>query len=143
LTIALDAAGAKPSSTAMHRRHPLVLVTFAVAAVMVGACGGPSAPVDAGPFTGAEAVVKAVNIAYDPVAISLPTGVPLRLVLDNRDNGVPHDIKVLQGDQGLGQSPVVTGPAMTEVRVGPLSPGTYQYQCTVHPNMLGTLTITP
>ena len=37
----------------------------------------------------------------------------------------------------------MTGPATTEVRFGPLPPATYQFMCTVHPNMLGTLTVTP
>ena len=37
----------------------------------------------------------------------------------------------------------MTGPATTEVRFGPLAPGDYQFMCTVHPNMLGTLTVTP
>ena len=37
----------------------------------------------------------------------------------------------------------MTGPATTEVRFGPLVPGSYQFMCTVHPNMLGTLTVTP
>jgi plastocyanin len=124
----------------VHRRRLLVLP---VLALLVAACGGPPAPVDAGPFTGEEATVRAVNIAYDPVAISLPSGIPLRLVLDNRDNGVPHDIKVLQGDKSFGQSPVVTGPATTEVRFGPLPAASYQYMCTVHPNMTGTLVVTP
>jgi plastocyanin len=64
-------------------------------------------------------------------------------VLDNRDAGVPHDIKVFQGGTTIGQSPAVTGPATTEVRIGPLAPGSYQFMCTVHPNMLGTLTVTP
>ena len=125
----------------MYRRNPVVLV--AIAAFVVGACGGPSAPADAAPFTGKEATVAAVNIAYDPVEVSLPTGFPLRLVLDYRDNGVLDRIKVLQGDQSFGQSPVVTGPATTEVRFGPLPPATYQFMCTVHPNMQGTLTVTP
>ncbi len=125
----------------MHDRRPVVLPLLV--ALVLAACGGPSAPVDAGPFTGKEAAVKAVNLAYDPVEVSLPTGVPLRLVLDNRDNGVPHDIKVLQGDQSLGQSPVVTGPATTEVRFGPLAPASYQFMCTVHPTMTGTLIVTP
>ena len=111
--------------------------------MIVGACGGSNAPVDAAPFTGKEATVAAVNISFDPVEVTLPTGMPLRIVLDNKDNGVPHDIKVFQGGTTIAQSPIVTGPATTEVRFGPLAPGAYQFMCTVHPNMQGTLTITP
>jgi plastocyanin len=37
----------------------------------------------------------------------------------------------------------VSGPATTEVRFGPLAPARYQFTCEVHPNMLGTLIVTP
>jgi plastocyanin len=105
-------------------------------------CGGGSAAT-LGPFSGAEVTVQAVDIQFEPGEIQLPAGQPLRIVLDNRDAGVPHDIGVRQDGRDLGTSPIVTGLAMTEVRFGPLEPGTYQYVCTVHPSMTGTLTIVP
>ena len=111
-----------------------------VAGLLVAACS--PAP-DAAPFVGKEAVVQAINVTFDPVEITLPTGAPLRIVLDNRDAGVPHDVKVFQGNTNIAQSPVVTGPATTEVRFGPLAPARYQFMCTVHPTMLGTLIVTP
>lgn len=98
---------------------------------------------DAAPFVGKGAVVQAINVTFDPVEITLPTGAPLRIVLDNRDSGVPHDVRVFQGDTSIAQSPVVTGPATTEVRFGPLAPARYQFACTVHPTMLGTVIVTP
>ena len=73
-------------------------MAIAASAAIVGACGDRPRP-STRPFTGKEATVTAVNIAYDPVEVSLPTGVPLRLVLDNRDNGVPARHQGLQGDQ--------------------------------------------
>lgn len=115
---------------------------LAVALVLaLGACGGgPAATI--GPFSGAEATVRAVNIQFETTAIELPAGQPLRLVLDNQDAGVPHDVSIRQGGQELARSAIVSGPAMTEVRFGPLEPGSYQFACTVHPAMTGTLTIT-
>ncbi len=110
-----------------------------VAAMLLAAC---SAAPDVAPFVGKGAAVQAINVTFDPMEITLPTGVPLRIVLDNRDSGVPHDVKVFQGDTSIAQSPVVTGPATTEVRFGPLAPARYQFTCTVHPNMLGTLIVT-
>lgn len=111
-----------------------------VAVLLVAGCG--PAP-DAAPFIGKGAVVQAINVTFEPVEITLPTGAPLRIVLDNRDTGVPHDVKVFQGDTNIAQSPVVTGPATTEVRFGPLAPARYQFMCTVHPTMLGSVIVTP
>ena len=127
----------------VRARAMAAVVAVIAGSLLVAACGGPSAPVDAAPFTGKEATVVAVNISYDPDEVKLPAGFPLRIVLDNRDGGVPHDIKVFQGGTTIAQSPIVTGPATSEVRFGPLAPGDYQFMCTVHPNMLGTLTVTP
>ena len=66
--------------------------------------------------------MTAVNIAFDPAELALPAGGPLRIVLDNQDSGVPHNVKVFLGDREIAKSPIVTGPATTEVRFGPLPP---------------------
>ena len=121
----------------MHVRQSAAL---ALATLLLAACG--STP-DAGPFAGKSADVTAVNVAFDPAEITLPTGVPLRIVLDNQDVGVPHNVRVFTGDQEIAKSPTVSGPATTEVRFGPLAPARYQFTCEVHPNMLGTLIVTP
>ena len=36
---------------------------------------------------------------------------------------------------------VVTGPAETDYNVPALAAGTYQFMCTIHPSMTGTLTV--
>ncbi len=123
----------------MRVRRPLRVLGVLSALAIAGGCA--AAPPDAGPFGGPSATVRAVSVSYDPGEISLPGGVQVRIVLDNQDSGVPHDVRVIQGDRVFGTSPVVTGPATTEVRFGPLTPARYQYVCTVHPNMIGTLVI--
>ena len=122
-----------------RRRATLALGIAASAAI----AGCSSASTDALPFVGQTATVMAVNIAFDPVELALPAGGPLRIVLDNQDSGVPHNVKVFLGDREIAKSPAVTGPATTEVRFGPLPPASYQFICEVHPNMLGTLVVTP
>jgi plastocyanin len=126
------------------QRIGLLLLTGLLVATLVAGCGpaGPASTVDAS-FDGAQATVRAVNVAFQPTEISLPSGTPLRIILDNRDAGVPHDIKVIQGDREFGRSATITGPGQTEVRFGPLPAGSYQFVCVVHPGMTGTLTITP
>jgi plastocyanin len=126
----------------MHGRGASTTRAALVASLVlaVGACSTP-APVDPN-FDGAQVTVTAINITYQPTEVTLPSGTPLRIILDNKDSGVPHDIRVFQGDHEIARSPTIAGPAQTEVRFGPLAPARYQFQCTIHPSMLGTLIIT-
>ena len=119
------------------------LATVAFAVIATAALSGCGSTPDPLPFVGQTADVRAVNIEFEPVELTLPAGPSLRIVLDNQDSGVPHNVKVLAGDREIAKSPVVTGPATTEVRFGPLPPARYQFICEIHPNMLGTLTVTP
>lgn len=123
------------------RRTMLVALACALTVALAGACeaGSPVQP----PFVGASVVVQAANIAFAPTEITLPAGTPLRIVLDNQDAGIPHDIRVFQGDREIAKSATVSGPAQTEVRFGPLPAARYQFACDVHPSMVGTLIVTP
>ena len=118
---------------------PLALSMLAAGCSASGASGGGVAA----SFDGATATVEAVNIQFEPDTITLPAGQPLRIILDNQDAGVPHDVHVFQGDTDVATSPVVTGPGQTEVRFGPLRADRYTFQCTIHPDMIGTVVITP
>lgn len=110
-------------------------------AVAIAGCGGGTGP--EAPFIGAEATLRAVALAFEPGELTLPAGTPLRIVLHNDDEGIPHNVRVFQGEQAFGTSPTVTGPDRTEVRFGPLPASRYQFACEVHPNMIGTLIVTP
>lgn len=109
---------------------------------VVAACGAGSTGPDA-PFAGVGTTIEAVNVQFEPDTVSLPAGQPLRLILDNKDAGVPHDLHVFDGDRDIGTSATIVGPGLTDVRFGPLQAGNYQFQCQIHPNMIGTLVITP
>ncbi|MEW6225535.1 MAG: cupredoxin domain-containing protein [Chloroflexota bacterium] len=125
-----------------RRRRPVVAALAAVLlGALVGGCGSGD-PIG-GPFTGATAQLRAENVAFEPAELTLPAGVALRIVLDNTDEGIPHNVRVFQGELELGRSPTVTGFARTEVRFGPLEPARYQFACDVHPSMIGTLVVTP
>jgi plastocyanin len=128
----------------MPRRAGVIAALPLVLSVLAAGCSGAggSAGVSAS-FDGATATVEAVNIQFEPDTVTLPAGQPLRIVLDNKDAGVPHDIHVFQGDTDIATSPVVTGPGLTEVRFGPLKADRYTFQCTIHPDMIGTLVVTP
>jgi plastocyanin len=149
-------------------RLPLagVLIAAAVALAACGATGpsvtppGPSlpaasgspggsgtvlpSPVDPTPVAGqAEApgiVVTAVNLAFEPGAVTVPANVPIVLVLDNRDDGIPHDIQVSEANGNvMVKSDIITGPQRLMVQLPALAPGSYPFVCVVHPNMTGTI----
>ena len=94
-------------------------------------------------FAGGSATVEAIGLQFTDAIVNLPAGVPLRLVLDNKDAGVPHDLRVFEGDTEYAKSPSVSGPGQVEVRFGPLPAGRYQFQCDIHPAMLGTVVVGP
>lgn len=91
----------------------------------------------------ATATIVARNIAFEPTALAMTSGTPLRIVLENDDAGVPHNVVVRGGGEDIAKSEIVTGVARTELSFGPLPAGSYTFLCEVHPNMTGTLTIGP
>jgi len=127
--------------------------------LLLAACGGSEVPTippagsppasspslaDPTPVGGSQApatLIVALNVQFDPVAVTVPAGEPLTITFDNRDQGIPHDIviKDASGNE-IAKSAIITGPAQEQLGVGPLAPGAYPFVCTVHPNMVGTIT---
>ena len=91
----------------------------------------------------ATATVVARNLEFETTALAMTAGTPLRIVLENDDAGVPHNVLVRGGGEDIAKSEIVTGVARTELSFGPLPAGSYTFLCEVHPNMTGTLTISP
>jgi hypothetical protein len=124
-------------------RRLLIRVVLVMVALSLAGCGASAdATVDPS-FNGGSATVDAVGLQFTDTIVNLPTGVPLRLVLDNQDAGVPHNLRVFQGDTEYGKSAAVSGPGQAEVRFGPLPAGRYQFQFEIHPAMLGTVVVGP
>jgi plastocyanin len=134
------------------RRHlPVGIRTFALGVFVVGwlvaACGSGSTttpPSSGGAAPSTEFTIVAEDIAFQPASLLAPSGSDLHVTLDNRDDGIPHNLKLLGGpDLGtvIVETEVVTGPVTQETTIPGLEPGAYRFMCVVHPNMTVDLTV--
>jgi plastocyanin len=116
-----------------------VFVGLAVFGLLAGAAcssdggkkdGKPSPTSPAGP---AAATIKASGTTWDPQEVSIKTG---DVVEWSVDGSIVHDLK---GDEGVSHK-AASNFKQTH-RYG--KPGTYAFQCTIHPGMNGTVTVAP
>ncbi len=117
-----------------------------------GAAGGDG--VDAGPF---EGTINARSSRFRHRAFSLPPNTEVTLAMDNLDAGIQHNIafyntKISDKTKLTGCSAGCVGNEVrTATVLGPVTqtftfttpaPGTYEYNCEIHPaTMRGTMTI--
>lgn len=125
----------------------VVLGTLALAAV---ACGGEADEGGAAPQAGSANYgtgqeITASNTAFDRKELTLESGGQVRLVLRNEDDGIPHNLSIYEGSDAKGDAvfkgDLVTGPETMAYSFTAPAAGTYYFQCDVHPEMNGTVTV--
>lgn len=87
--------------------------------------------------------ISALNVAFEQTELRVPAGAPFRIVFDNKDPDVPHNVAIHRDSatgQELFKGEIFPGPAKRDYEVPELEAGTYAFICTVHPNMIGSLT---
>ena len=99
-----------------------------------GASGTPAESPDPAPELAADSA-----LAFSTGRLVVPADAPIDLTFDNRQAGVPHNVHVLQGSEPVFEGETVTGPTSVVYHVPPLQPGEYQFICSIHPPMTGTL----
>jgi plastocyanin len=90
-----------------------------------------------------DLVIHAKNVQYDQTALSIPAGKPFTVGFAN-DEPVPHNVAIHEGSatgKERFRGEIVTGPTTIVYQVPALEAGAYAFVCTVHPNMVGTLTV--
>jgi Copper binding proteins, plastocyanin/azurin family. len=87
----------------------------------------------------------AANVAFDTNCLAVAAGKPFKIVLDNQDAGVPHNVAIYtdsSASTALFTGDLVTGPKSFTYKVAALDPGTYVFRCDVHPTtMTGTFIV--
>jgi len=123
------------------RMLPIAIVALAAVAVACSSAGstGSAAPPPSAPPGGA--VIVAQDIKFDRTTLALPAGAAAPLVFDNRD-GAPHNVSITKSDGSkVFTGDTFSGPATKTYDVPALTAGSYGFQCDVHPDMKGTLTV--
>jgi plastocyanin len=98
---------------------------------------GPSIP--AGTLT---LQVVAKQLAFDVSSLSAPARTPFAIHFDNQDAGIGHNVAIRLGLEYIFKPPVTEGVATVDYFIASgLPAGDYKFACTVHPDMIGKLTI--
>ena len=112
---------------------------FKSASAAPGASGSPGASTAP---TGTVLQESALNIAFEVPALTAPAGADFTIEFDNKDAGMPHNIEIKDSSgTSVFKGDIITGPAKATYVVKALPAGNYTFNCTVHPNMTGTLTV--
>ena len=122
-------------------RRPAALL---VAVALSAACGASDDDSgDGGGSVCKDAVdgrvtLVADDLRWDTDCLRSPDG-PLTIEVDNRDEGQNHNVH-LPDAPGSPATDLVKGPSRQSLDVE-LLPGSYEFICDIHPNMVGTLTV--
>mgnify|MGYP001357909906 CR=1 FL=1 len=110
---------------------------------LLTACGDsgttPSEPAGCKTAVDGRVTLVADDIRWDTDCLEAEPG-ELTIVVDNRDVGVNHNVH-LPGLPDSPASPLTAGPSQQELTVT-VDAGAYEFVCDIHPNMVGTLTVT-
>lgn len=88
--------------------------------------------------------LQAQGIAYVTTTLTAPAGAPFQIVFTNSDAGIPHNVSIHSGSAtgtAVFTGDIFEGVATQTYDVPALAAGTYYYVCSVHSNMVGTLTV--
>jgi cytochrome c oxidase subunit 2 len=103
--------------------------------------GGSAPPGQPG---AAPLALAAKDIAFDKAELTAPADTPFQIEFDNQDPQIPHNVAIHEGSPTgpeVFQGEIFPGPAKKTYDVPPLKAGAYDFICTVHPTMAGTLTV--
>jgi plastocyanin len=103
----------------------------------------PASSDDASSGAGGTTVdISALNVAFEQTEISVPADTAFVIRFDNKDMGVQHNVEIRDASgMSVFKGDIIVGMAQIEYKVQALPAGTYQFTCSVHANMVGTLKV--
>ncbi len=124
----------------------LKLLRIAVLSVVVlsiaAACGGDDGDDGSAPEPVTQFTLVAQLTTFDQNAFSIPVGEEVTVTYMNLDNGISHNFHVIVSPERNFATVITTGPINQVITFTINEPGTYTFQCDVHPDvMTGTLTV--
>jgi plastocyanin len=99
----------------------------------------PSGAVSPGPsgVVGDVVQVSAVNVAFEQSTLTVPADVAFQIEFANNDQGIQHNVEIKnEAGESLFKGDIFTGVETRTYDAPALPPGSYQFICTVHPNMI-------
>lgn len=123
----------------MRLRLPILAAALVLAAC--GDTGDAGSPTTVGckdAVDGEVTLVAQAGNLWDTDCLRAPAG-PLTLVVANQDDGGSHNVHLADAP-GSPASDLEPGPSTQELDVT-LEPGSYEYLCDLHTNMVGTLSV--
>jgi plastocyanin len=129
----------------MKFRGFLAVGVIALALVLTGCGGGSSSggSTGSGGSSGPVAITIGTDTGADlkfvPNTATAPANTPVKLTFDNK-SAQPHNLTFQQGITAQTNPSVAPGSSETINFTTPAA-GTYQWVCTLHPGMSGTLTV--
>lgn len=142
--------------------HALVGLLAAIVIAVAGCSGGGSAGDSGGAAAGQGTTstrqpaatcqpngtrlrITAQDNLFDQQCLAGPAGTALVITLDNKDQGVVHNLAIYSDPQRtrtLFKGELVQGAATVAYHLPALPPGSYFFQCDVHPQtMTGTFVV--
>jgi plastocyanin len=120
-------------ATGMTSRPRRILVALAGLLVLaLSACSTSDAAIDAPAADAGGPTVTIQDLAYSPDTLTVPAGTTVTWVW--RDGAIAHDVK----SDGFRSKVMAEGTFRHRFD----QPGGYDYRCTLHPTMTGTIEVT-
>jgi plastocyanin len=138
LALAACTGGVEPAWTYTPAPSPTPIV---VPSEAPGGSAAPSTSASQAP-SGNTIALSAQNVKFDKATIQAAAGQAFTIEFTNNDAGVLHNVEIKDANgKTVFKGDIFAGVDSRTYRVDPLPAGSYQFICTVHPNMVGTLVV--